>query len=235
MITLSPGERVHARTAGPCRWGAIQVSERQLADYGRILIGTRFVVPPLARWRPPRAAVRQLHDLHRAAIRMADIRAKALSDPQAAHGLEQQLLYLMIECLSEGAEEETATGRRRRDILARFEELLVAQPFLPMPEICAALGVSERLLRECCKTHLGIGPTGYRRLRAMQQFYRALLSGAPNAATVSEVARRHGFRDLGRLAASYRALYGELPSATLRRRLHPETAHFILCRPRGLI
>ena len=90
-----------------------------------------------ARWRPQRADARELHDLHRAAIRMAEARAGALTDLQAAHGLEQQFLAL-IECVSEGAEEETATDHRHRDILARFEDLLVAEPSLRTVDICAA-------------------------------------------------------------------------------------------------
>ena len=83
--------------------------------------------------------------------------------------------------------------------------------------------MSERSLRECCKNHLGVGPAGYRRVRAMQQMYRALRKGGPGAASFSEVARRHGFCDLGRLAANYRGIYGELPSATLRRASNPGT------------
>ena len=231
IITFGAGQRLHARTVGSCHWGTIQVPDQQLADYGRALCGTWFVVPPAACWQPPRAMVRQLRDLHRAAIRMAEARATVLTDPQAAHGLEQQVLHALIECLSEGGQEETPTTRRHRDILAGFENLLVGKPFLPIVDICAALGVSERSLRECCKKQLGMGPSGYRRLRAMQQVYRALRSATPDGASVSEVARRYGFRDLGRLAAAYRVLYGELPSATLRRSLHREITHLMLRRP----
>jgi AraC-like DNA-binding protein len=223
MITLGPGQRVHARTVGPCRWHAVQVPERQLAGYGRALSGAPFIVPPAARWRPRRAALRQVRQFHRAAIRMAEARAGALTDLQGAHGLEQQLLHALIECLSDGAEEETATERHHRDLLARFEDLLAAEPLRSIPGICAALGVSERSLRECCKKHLGMGPSSYRRLRAMQQVHRSLRSGTPDAASVSEVARRYGFRQLGRLAANYRVLYGELPSVTLRRGLGRDT------------
>jgi AraC-like DNA-binding protein len=223
MITLGPGQRVHARTVGPCHWYAIQVPERQLADYGCALSGARFIIPPAARWRPRRAALRQLRHLHRAAIRMAEARSGALTDLQGAHGLEQQLLHALIECLSDQADEETATERRHRDLLARFEDLLAAEPFLPVADICAALGVSQRSLGECCKKYLGMGPSAYRRLRAMQQVYRALRNGTADGASVSEVARRHGFRQLGRLAADYCALYGELPSATLRRGLGQDT------------
>jgi AraC-like DNA-binding protein len=235
FVAFGPGERLHARTVGACHWGAIHVPEKQLADYGRVLSGGRFAIPPAARWRPPRAATRQLHDLHRAAIRLAEARAGALTDCQGAHALEQQLLHVLIECLSEAAEEETASGRHHRHILARFEDVLVAGPFLPMSEIQAALGVSERSLRECCKKHLGMGPSSYRRLRAIQQVYRALRNGSSDAASVSEVARRHGFRDLGRLAANYRDLYGELPSATLRRSLQSRLAYLTPRRPRGLV
>lgn len=233
MITFGPGERLHSRTVGPCHWGAIQVPDWQLADYARALCGTGFINPPTGRWQPPRAAVRQLRCLHRAAIRMAEARVEALTDVQAAHGLEQQLLHALIECLPEVGQEETLTSRRHRDILARFEDLLVAEPVLRMADMCAALGVSERTLRECCKKQLGMGPSSYRHLRGMQQVHRALRSGTLATASVSGVAGRYGFRDLGRLAANYRALYGELPSATLRRGLGQERTRLVLQRRRG--
>jgi AraC-like DNA-binding protein len=218
MITFGRGQRLHARTLGPSRWGAIQAADQQLARYGRALSGAAFVAPPAARWRPPPAAMRQLRHLHRAAIRMAEARAGALTDAQAAHGLEQQLVHALIECLSTGlTDNEPSAARRHRGVLARFEDLLVAEPSLSMAEICAALGISGRMLRECCKKHLGMGPSGYRRVRRMQKVHRALRSKDSRAATVFEIASQYGIRDLGRFAASYQALYGELPSVTLRR------------------
>src|SRR5207248_6149847 len=54
MITFGRGQRLHSRTLGASRWGAIQVPDQQLARYGRALSGPGFVVPPAARWRPPR-------------------------------------------------------------------------------------------------------------------------------------------------------------------------------------
>jgi len=232
MITFGPGQRLHARTVGPCHWGAIQLPDQQLVGYGRALNGSGFLVPPAARWQPQPAAMRTLRDLHRAAIRMAEARARALTDLQAARGLEQQLLEALIECLSEEAERETAAGRRHRDILAGFEDLLAAQPFLRMPEVCAALGVSERLLGEACKKHWGMGPSSYRRLLGMQQVHRALRSGTEGTGSVSEVARRHGFASPGRFATGYQAVYGELPSTTLRRASNPGVAELNLGRRR---
>ena len=219
MLTLGPGSRVHARTGGPCRWDIIRLPEKELLCYGRAMCGPGLVVPPApAVWRPAPGGTRHLAQLQRAAIRMAEARSGALTDAEAAHGMEQQLIDALIQCLSDGpAEQEAAAGRRHRCILARFEDLLWADASLGMTEICAELGISERLLRACGKEHLGMGPNRYARLRRLQQVHRALRSGNPDAASIAEIARRYGMRDLGRLATSYRAVYGELPSDTLRR------------------
>jgi AraC-like DNA-binding protein len=157
---------------------------------------------------------------HRAAICSAEARSRGLADIQAAPGLEQQLIHALVECLLPGsADEETPAARRHRNVVARFEELLQAGSSHHMSEICAALGVSDRLLRECCKAHLGMSPSGYRRRLRMGQVRRELGGGNPQTTTVSEVAGRHGFRDLGRFAGHYRAIYGESPSATRQRQL----------------
>jgi AraC-like DNA-binding protein len=128
------------------------------------------------------------------------------------------LIHALVDCLSAGRLDEDMSANLHRELLARFEGLLEMQPFLRLAEICAALGVSDRMLRSCCEEQLGMSPSTYLRLRRVQQVHRALRSGNPDAASIAEVTRRYGVRDLGRFAASYRALYGELPSATLRRR-----------------
>jgi len=174
IITLGPGQRIHTRTDGLCRWGAIRLSGDDLAGYGRALTGAEFVVPPVARWRPPRAALRRLRHFHRAAIRAAEMRSRALADNEAAHGLEEQLIHALVECLStRSVDEETETAGRHRDILARFEDLAQHHPVLDIAEICGALGISERTLRLCCEEQLGMGPVEYARRR------RAQLMGRP--------------------------------------------------------
>ncbi len=232
MLTLGPGSRVHARTSGPCRWDIIRLPEKELLCYGRAMCGPGLDVPPApAVWRPTPAAARHLAQLQRAVTRMAEARSGALTDAEAAHGMEQQLIHGLIECLSGGpAQNETSAARRHRGIVAGFEDLLQADPFPSMTEISSALGVSERTLRECCKKHLDMGPSRYRHLRRMQQAHRALRTENPDTGSVSEVAERYGIRDLGRFAGDYCALYGELPSATLQR--HHGVADLSLGRPR---
>ena len=46
---------------------------------------------------------------------------------------------------------------------------------------------------------------------------KALLQADPATATVTGIATDHGFWELGRFSVAYRALFGETPSASLRR------------------
>ena len=233
IVTLGPGEQVYARTDGPCRWGAIRIPGEDLAQYARALSGAEFVVPPAARWRPRRAALRQLRHFHGAAVRRVEARSAVLADSEAAHGLEQQIIEALVECLTAGPiEEETRTAAQQRAMLAQFEDLLQSEPLLGIADICAALGASERTLRECCNKHLGMAPNRYRRVRGMQLVHRALRSGSPVVSSVTAVAWRYGFRDLGGFAANYRALLGELPSVTLRRGSHRGVTALTLGPPR---
>ena len=218
LMTFGPGQRIHTRTTGPCRWGAIRLSSEDLAEYGRALSGAEFALPPIARWRPRRAALRQLRHFHHAAIRTAEARLAALANSQTAHGLEQQVIHALIQCLSaRPVDQETEAASRYRGLLARFEDLLLGEPFPSMDQVSVTLGISKRMLREYCRKQLGMGPDRYRRLRGMQLVRRALRSGAEETSSVCEVARRYGYRDPRRFLVNYRALYGELPSATLQR------------------
>jgi AraC-like DNA-binding protein len=219
ILTAGPGERLHERTRGATRWGRIQVPQCDLAEYGCSLTGRLLAAPPgIARWRPAPTAIRTLRQLHRTAVGIARFRPDPLADDAAAHGLEQQLIHALIKCLSSATvHRETPAARRHRDLLARFEDLLAAGSLRPMADLAAGLGVSERLLRACCVVHLGMSPARYRQRHALQRVRRELRRADPAATTVAATAAQYGYADPGRFAARYRAVYGELPSATLRR------------------
>ncbi len=169
IMTLGAGQRLHMRTDGPCRWGAIWLPTGELVRYGGALTGTAFAVPATALWwrlRP--AMMRHLRHLHSAAIRLVESGSRAMIDAAAAHGLEQQLIHALVECLSKGSviEVDRAT-REHQDIAVRFEALLRTEPerVLRTVEICKTLGIPARTLRISCKEPLGMGPTEYIRRR----------------------------------------------------------------------
>jgi AraC-like DNA-binding protein len=220
FIIIGPGHRLHVRTEGPSRWGAIWLPEQDLANYFLELTGCTLKISPFAQvWRPPAAVDRHLLHLHGAAIRSAEARPNTIVSAEAAHGMEQQLIEGLVECLSKGRPDDQISTWRNQGIMARFEELLNARQerHLRVDELCVAIGVSARLLRLRCREALGMSPIGYVRLRALCAVHEILRNPGLEAANVSHIARCHGFRDLGRFAAIYRSLFGELPSATLRR------------------
>lgn len=83
-------------------------------------------------------------------------------------------------------------------------------------ELCQALALSRRTLNRAFGDMLGMGPRTYLRLRALSAARKALVDGREAGASVTRVALDHGFWELGRFSVTYRAMFGESPSQTLR-------------------
>src|SRR5450759_4569435 len=77
-------------------------------------------------------------------------------------------------------------------------------------------GVRPRTLETHFKLFLGTTPLGWVRRMRLARARQELLHSAPHA-TVTDVALASGFNQLGRFAAQYREVFGELPSATIQR------------------
>jgi AraC-like DNA-binding protein len=83
-------------------------------------------------------------------------------------------------------------------------------------EAAAAAGISTRVLQLALRRHHGQTPTEYLRGIRLRRVRAQLLDGTPTTTTVRSVAEQWGFAHLGRFAASYASVFGELPSETLR-------------------
>ena len=193
LTTLGPGQRSHMRTEGPCRWGSIQLPAADLLRYGSVLTGAAFAVPSAIRsWRPRRAENRLLLHLHSVAISLVERGSSALVEGEAAHGLEQQLIEAVVDCLSKGLVIDTSPAMyERQDVALRFGAMLQAQPARAyrMTEICSTLGVSAQTLRLSCEEQLGMGPAEYVHRRRMELAHRELRHGNHDTTTISAVAR----------------------------------------------
>ena len=83
-------------------------------------------------------------------------------------------------------------------------------------DLAAASGVAERTLRKHFREFVGVSPLAYlRRLRLAA--VRDELIGGASVASITEIATRHGFNNLGRFSADYRRCFGEPPSSTVRK------------------
>ncbi len=86
---------------------------------------------------------------------------------------------------------------------------------ITIADLVQAAGVSARSLFEKFRSVRGTTPMQYLRRLRLDQVRRELTSGAPEI-SVTEVAMRWNFEQLGRFAQYYRRIYGETPSQTLR-------------------
>ena len=123
-----------------------------------------------------------------------------------------------------GRKLETRSPNRGRPVVT--DRLMVARAIdaieatedgrLPIEDLVQITGVSERSLRAGFDRYFGVSPKRFMQI-CMLNKARALLARArPDETTVTRIAADLGEWDIGRFAMRYKAVFGELPSETLR-------------------
>jgi AraC-like DNA-binding protein len=201
---------------------AFRGSQAQLTihDAGATMAGRDLTPPPnTLTFRPSPQALARLRQLHSGAGTLAERAPEIITNPQAARGLEQALIGAVVGCLADHPQDKSSHAQRRHAaVMRRFWQVVeqsAGQP-LYIPEICSAIQVSERTLLACCHEHLGVGPKRYLLLRRMALARKSLREQAAGTTSVTDIAMRYGFWNLGRFAVEYKVLFGESPSFTLR-------------------
>ena len=220
-IIVNNFDGIHQQTEAEFRLGSMSLTTHRLDAACKAITSREFSGSPLKHLvRPNAALMSRLLKLHEMVGQIATTVPEVLEMPGAARSLEQQLIHILVRCITENVSTQMTSGGHRHDkIVARFEEYLEANPNMPLyvPEICAAIGAAERTLRNGCEEHLGMGPIRYLALRRMHLVRRALLRAVYSTTTVTSIATDHGFWELGRFAVNYHSLFGETPSMTLHR------------------
>jgi AraC-like DNA-binding protein len=221
IVRHSDGDVYHHRSSGFASFAAMSLTVDEMASVGEAVAGFDLTPPSDAMLITPRpAAMARLERLHAAAGYLAENAPEVIANPDAARGLEQILIEAMVDCLGDRQERENSSAQGQHAIvMRRFRRVIEENPeqSLFIPEICKAIRVSGRTLRLCCQEHLGMSPKRYLLLRRMHFVRRDLLAAAPDQTTVTDLATRYGFWQLGRFAVEYRSVFEETPSATLRR------------------
>lgn len=89
---------------------------------------------------------------------------------------------------------------------------------IAIPDLCAVAATSERTLRNASETVTGESPVAFLRAMRLNQVRRCLLSAA-TPVRITEIGMKWGFLHMPQFSRDYRALFGELPSETIRRQL----------------
>jgi len=221
IVRHSPFDEYHQRSSGSTSVGTVALPVEDLAEIWGTLAGGDLK-PPLdtTLTTPPPAAMRKLQRLHAAVGDLAENAPEIIANPGAARGLEKALMEALVGCFAYREEHRNGLAHVQHAlVMRRFRRVLEENPEGPLfiPDVCAAIGVSERTLRTCCQEHLGMSPKRYLVLRRMSLAQRGLRAAEPGATSVTAIGTRYGFWELGRFAVEYQARFGESPSATLRR------------------
>ena len=211
-------EYFHRTSAASCN-GALSLPMSEFDVIGTALAGRDLTIatPSVGR-NPTPSALARLRKLHEKVTHLAEFAPEIIGDPESSRGLEQELISAMVGCIATGEPQaDRSAARQHAKIMRKFRREVEERPndAVYIPELCTAIGTSERTLRVACHEQLGIGPKRYLLLRRMHLARRALSESTPNETTVTEIATRYGFWQLGRFAGEYKSLFGEAPSATL--------------------
>lgn len=219
---IGPDESFRMNWSADCSKLAIRIEREALERHARSLLGDRRC-PPL-HFRPDMDLrggggsvwLRTVQKL------LAELQAEVgvLDSPLLQVQFEQLVMSGLLvwqpnslsELLGRPAPEPLPAHIRRA------EEYMRANPGAPITvESLAALsGISVRTLYSGFRRHHGMTPMRYLRNLRLERVREQLLD-PEQPRSVTTLAIRWGFLELGRFAAEYRKRYGELPSTTLQR------------------
>jgi AraC-like DNA-binding protein len=167
-------------------------------------------------------------DVSRLRMRFEQIHAGHLADAASARMTGRLLLDALILHFARSARFQVGgidpQGLAR--IVARARAFIHAhldQP-LSIDKIANAAATSHRTLHRAFQAVLDETPYSYVQKLRLNRIRHELVTDAERACTITSIAHRWNIAELGRFAAWYRDLFGELPSQTLARQ-HQSARH----------
>jgi AraC-like DNA-binding protein len=174
----------------------------------------RFVQSSAA-WDSPasRRLSRRLERIHPVLARVGET-----SDDDSAF-YEEELGISILQILAGGDWRAADTNRTQHSwILKRSLDILADSEKLPVgvTELCRQVGTTLSTLNRVFTARFDVTPKAYIRARCLSAARDELAMAAPES-RVADIANRWGFWHMGQFARDYRAMFGELPSETLKK------------------
>ena len=130
---------------------------------------------------------------------------------------EVEIALAILHIGDSGKPQATPSRQTRQRARCRAMDYLRAnrKRALTVHTLCDVAACSVSTLERAFVDEFGIGPKRYILQERLTDVRRAMLS-EPAGRSVTEIAGDWGFTHMSKFAADYRALFGELPSATRR-------------------
>lgn len=111
-----------------------------------------------------------------------------------------------------------ASQRRFATVMSARE--LACRPLhraMTVEDLCGQLHLTRRTLQNYFQTVVGESPTDFLKAARLNACRRRLREASGSGLTVQDIAAQWGFFHMGHFSQDYKAMFGELPSQTLRR------------------
>ena len=139
----------------------------------------------------------------------AQARSNALS------AIESDLPQALLLAWGSGVQETTVSRTNRSRALTRALDYIESHPrdkVISVEELCAYSACSVSTLERTFRDYFSASPKQYLTIRRLSGVRRTLLEGDDR--NIGDVATDWGFWHMGKFAADYRRMFGELPSQT---------------------
>jgi AraC family ethanolamine operon transcriptional activator len=153
--------------------------------------------------------------------RFSEFKNEMIIPNRLAQELEREFIRRLASCLR--AETASGNGKRlalsRIGVVQRVEEHLLRDIAIPQTvnDLCAVAGTSRRTLEYAFREYFDTSPGKFVKALRLNAAHDDLLRGERESAHVIEIASGWGFSHMGQFSTDYRHMFGETPSATLRR------------------
>ena len=216
VLAYSPAAEHTSRSLPGLEFSVVVTMEGHLAEAADML-GTHYETPPRG----------EVHQLSGTSLTRpvqssftgfaAQIAAgRAPSEPDC-----DQLLRATVHALAEADRTQRIGSTRRidsRHVVRTCIDYAHSLDRIPsIKELCVVAHVSERRLRTAFTAEFDVPPARYFRLWALDRAHRRFTHDPASNRKVTEIAVDLGLGHLSRFALDYKRVYGETPSATLKR------------------
>lgn len=132
-------------------------------------------------------------------------------------------LFSLFQSLEPVADDRSSSRQRHR-LVERVNAYVRTNRdrLVTVSELCTELSASRRALQICFQEVLGISPHAYIRAVSLNGVRSHLKNPESPYASVQDAAAAYGFWHMSQFALDYKQLFGELPSATFKRRTMPD-------------
>lgn len=133
--------------------------------------------------------------------------------------LENELAVQLTGLLARNFQPVTRSRPRKRDLALQSAESYIHEAgnkIVTIPELCDACNASQRTLEYAFRERYCLTPKEYTLVYRLNNVRKQLRQAIPEKDQVSRIAQQHGFWHMGQFSSSYRKLFAELPSETLK-------------------